>query len=70
MFYWDFLLQVQSLSLSMSEKDNATGTLHDKISQLQKLLTVSEHDRRVLQVNNIIVNLTHNAKRFQLTFLV
>lgn len=37
----------------MSEKDNTTSNLQEKISQLQKLLTVSEHDRRVLQVNKM-----------------
>ena len=34
----------------MSEKDAAANSMNEKISQLQKMLTASEHDRRVLQV--------------------
>ena len=34
----------------MTEKDSSVKTLTEKISQLQKTLTASEHDRRILQV--------------------
>ena len=33
----------------MSEKEAAASSLTEKIGQLQKMLTASEHDRRVLQ---------------------
>lgn len=33
----------------MSEKDATYNNMQEKISQLQKMLTASEHDRRVLQ---------------------
>ena len=33
----------------MSEKEAAASNLNEKITQLQKMLTASEHDRRVLQ---------------------
>jgi len=35
----------------MTDKEAAANVLNEKISQLQKTLTASEHDRRILQVS-------------------
>ena len=36
----------------MTEKEAAAGSSSEKLSQLQKTLTASEHDRRILQASD------------------
>ena len=41
--------QVQTLNMSLSDSAAAISELQERIAQLQRALTSSEHDRRVLQ---------------------
>lgn len=41
--------QVQALNMSLSDRTSAMQELQEHITQLQRALTSSEHDRRVLQ---------------------
>ena len=41
--------KVQNLNMTLSDNQSIINELQDRVSQLQKGLTSSEHDRRVLQ---------------------
>lgn len=43
-----FLFQVQALNMSLSDSASTIKDLNERISQMQRALTSSEHDRRVL----------------------
>lgn len=48
--YGNVLLpQVQALNLTLNDSTATINDLQERISQLQRSLTSSEHDRRVLQ---------------------
>ena len=43
------MLQMNSLNVSLTDSNAAIAELQDRIQQLQRALTSSEHDRRVMQ---------------------
>lgn len=43
--------KLQSMAASLTESNAATGAAQDQATQLQRALTASEHDRKMLQVS-------------------
>lgn len=43
--------QLQSMAASLTESNAASGVAQEQAAQLQRALTASEHDRKMLQVS-------------------
>lgn len=43
--------QLQGMAASLTESNAAIGAAQDQAAQLQRALTASEHDRKMLQVS-------------------